>query len=135
MALSISANINGTIPNVAYNDIYLNSQGNIALTSDLGVSGNQQAVLQACAQAAKTLLGEIVFNTDVGIPYFETIWIGVPNLQQYKGALTRAFLTVPDVVEVVSLIVSSGTAAASDVNTLTYSAVIRTVYGSGGISG
>lgn len=123
MAQTLSANVNSTIPNVAFNDIYLDSDGNISLSFDL------QAVLQACAQAAQTILGEMVFNVNQGIPYFQTLWIGVPNTQQFNAALRVAFLSVTGVIEVVSLITSQ------DGNTFSYTAVIRTIYGSGGING
>jgi len=120
---TLSANVNSTIPGVAFNDIYLNAQGNISLSYDL------QAVLQGCAQAAQTVLGEIIFNTNQGIPFFQTIWEGIPNVQQYTAALRVAFLNVPNVVEVVSLMTQQVN------NEFQYTAVIRTIYGSGGISG
>jgi hypothetical protein len=78
---------------------------------------------------AKTRLGEISLATNIGIPYFQTVWNGVPNFQQFETALRQAFLSVTGVVEVVSLGVSQTG------NTLNYSAVIRTVYGTGGFSG
>ena len=120
---TLSANINNNIPGVAYDDIYLDSNHNIS------VSYNLQAVLEACAQAAQTVLGEIIFNINQGIPFFQVVWIGVPNIQQYIAALRVAFLNVPNVVEVVSLMTSQID------NNLSYTAVIRTIYGSGGISG
>lgn len=123
MTQTLSANVNNNLPGIAPNDIYLNSQGNISLSFDL------QAVLQACAQAARTLLGEMIFNTDQGIPYLETLWIGVPNVQQFNAALRTAFLSVDNVIDVVSLITSQID------NTFAYTAVIRTNFGSGGISG
>lgn len=107
----------------ANNDIYLTKEGNISISTGL------QAVLQDCKQVARTLLGECVLDTTRGIPYFQAAWIGVPNIQQFIAALRSAFLSVPDVLEVVSLITSQ-----TD-NTLTYTAVIRTIYGSGGLSG
>lgn len=107
----------------AQNDIYLNKAGNLSLSFGL------EAVLQDCSQVAKVLLGEMVLNTNSGIPYFQTVWNGIPNIQQFTSALRSAFLGVPDVVEVVSLITSQ-----TD-NVLSYTAVIRTIYGSGGLSG
>jgi hypothetical protein len=121
--LTLSANVNDNIPNVAFNDLYLDADGNIALAFD------QQAALQACAQAAQTLLGELVLNTTEGIPYFQTLWIGVPNIQQFNAALRNAFLNVPNVIEVVSLITSRLG------NTLNYSAIIRTTFGTSGFTG
>lgn len=105
------------------NDIFINSIGNLAISIGL------EAVLQDCEQMAKTRLGECVLNTNQGIPYFEVVWNGVPNIQQFTSALRTAFLSVPDVIDVLSLITSQ------DANILRYTAVIRTIYGSGGISG
>lgn len=102
------------------NDIYLDSIGNIAFAYDL------VAITQQCEQAAKTLLGEMIYNVNQGIPYFQTLWVGVPNIGQFTGALRRAFLSINGVLEVVSLITSQSN------NTLSYTAVIRTIYGSGG---
>lgn len=119
---TLSANINNNIKGVAYDDLYLNTDNNISLSFDI------QAALEACAQAAQTLLGEMVLNIDQGIPYFQTIWVGIPNIQQFTGALRTAFLAVPNVVEVVSLI------ALQQNNTLSYSAIIRTAFGVGDLS-
>lgn len=105
------------------NDIFINNTGNLSIVFGL------TAVLQVCEQYAKALLGEMVLNTNLGIPYFQTVFNGVPNLQQYTAALRLAFLTVPDVLEVVSLITGQTG------STLSYTAIIRTIYGSGGISG
>jgi hypothetical protein len=119
---TLSANVNSNIPNVAFNDLYLDVNGNISLSFDI------QAALQACAQAAQTLLGEMVFNINQGIPYFQTLWVGVPNIQQFTAALRMAFLAVPNVVEVISLVTSQQN------DNLTYSAIIRTSFGSGTIA-
>ncbi len=106
----------------AQNDLYLDSLGNIAFVYDL------TAITQQCAQAASTLLGEMVYNVNQGIPYFQVLWVGVPNTAQFTGALRRAFLAVGGVLEVVSLITSQTG------NTLSYTAVIRTIYGRGGFT-
>ena len=118
-ALTLSANVNNTIPNVAFNDIYLDGFGNIATSTDL------QAVLEECAQAARTLLGECIFNTDIGIPYEQVVWVGVPNLQQFAAALRMAFIGVTGVTEVISLDLSQAQ------DTLSFIATIQTIYGTG----
>ena len=105
------------------NDIYLDSQGNIALAFDLN------AVLQNCEQAVKTLLGEMVLNTDQGVPYFQNAFSGVLNLQQFSAALRTAILSVPNVLEVVSLVINTE----SDI--LSYTATIRTTFGTGLVNG
>lgn len=123
---TISSNVNSDQLGVAPSDIYLNAEGNLATSYD------QQAVLEACAQAARTLLGEMVFDTETGIPFFQTVWIGQPNIQQYTAALRSAFLAVAGgnvVTDVTSLITSQSG------DTLYYSAVIKTIYGSGTVTG
>lgn len=120
---TFGANVNGNIPGVAFNDLYLDGDGNLVISFDI------QAVLEGCAQAAQTILGEMVYDTSQGIPYFETVWAGVPNIQQYEAALRSAFLNVPNVVEVVSLVTNQVN------HTINYSAVIRTTFGSTGLTG
>jgi hypothetical protein len=105
------------------NDLYIGLDGNLAQAFGL------QAVLQAAQQAAKTRLGEMIYATDQGLPFFEAVWVGVPNLSQYSAYLRRTLLAVADVTDVSELTLSR-----SD-NLLTYRAVIRTTYGTGAING
>lgn len=106
------------------NDLYLvNNQ--MVLAFDL------QAVLQGCAHAAQTRLGELVLAINEGIPYFQAVFNGVPNFQTLDAALRVAFLQVTGVVEVVSLILSR----VPNSNTLTYAAIIRTIFGTGNVNG
>lgn len=121
--LTLSANVNGATNLGAYNDLYLDSFGNIATSYDL------EAIVEQCAQATKTQLGEMVLNTNIGIPYANTLWVGVPNTQQFNAAITNALLSVNGVLEVVSLITSQTG------NTYNYTAIIRTIYGTGVLNG
>lgn len=105
------------------NDLYIGKDGNLAIVNGL------EAVLQNCAHAAKTVLGSLVLQTNIGVPYFETVWNGVPMVMQFQAGLRQAFLTVEGVIEVISLTTSQS------VNTLLYNAVIRTIYGNGAING
>src|SRR5690606_41293921 len=82
----------------ANNDIYLGEDGNIAVVFNL------QGTLQACAQAAKTILGEMIFQSNRGVPNFQLIWVGVPNPQQYEAAVRATLLEVDGVQEIVSFI-------------------------------
>lgn len=123
---TLSSNVNNDILNVSPTDIYLDAEGNISISYD------KEAVLEACAQAARTLLGEMIFDTETGIPFFQTVWVGKPNIQQYTAALRSAFLAVAGgnvVTDVTSLITSQN----EDI--LYYSAVIKTIYGIGTITG
>jgi len=131
-SLAISSNVNNKILGVSFNDMYLNNLGNIAMVTDL------QAVLQECSQAALTLLGECVLDTNIGIPYQQVLWVGVPNINQFLGALRQAFLKINEVVEVVSLMAvqtNEPNSTSQSADLLTYTAVIRTIYGTGAING
>ena len=123
MTQTLSSNVNGTVPNVAFMDLYLDPYGNISVSYDL------QAVLEECAQAAQTRLGELIYNTNVGIPYEQVLWVGAPNIEQFNAALRVAFLSIDQVTDVISLTMSQTN------NTLTYTAIINTTFGVGAING
>lgn len=127
MVQTISSNVNDNIPNVAPNDIYLDERGNIAMAY------NQEAILQECSQVARVVLGELVFNTDLGIPFFNVVFNGVPNVAQYTSSLRASFLSVNGVNEVVSIVIGQSTNATP--YQLTYTAIIKTIYGTGVING
>lgn len=104
-------------------DIFIGTSGNLEIYTGL------RATEQACEHAAKAQLGEMVLAVTQGIPYLETVWNGTPNLPQFDAALRGAFLGIPGVVEVVSLVFKQ----VGDV--LQYTAVIGTIYGQGTASG
>lgn len=122
-SLNISANVNGTILGVSYNDVYLDSNGNLSLSTGI------QAILENCSQTAKTRLSEVVLNTELGLPYFTTLFVGVPLIYAFNAALTSALLTVNGVLTVPSVITTQ------EQNTFYYTAYINTTYGSGEING
>ncbi len=105
-----------------HNDIFLGPNGSLAIATGL------QAVMDACAQAAKTQLGEMVFAVDEGLPNFAAVWNGAPNVSQFEAFLRRTLLEVPDVlsVEAVTVSVSGGV--------LAYRATISTIYGPGALT-
>ena len=103
-----------------FNDIYIGEDGNLSLSFGL------RAVEQACEQAAKTQLGEMIYQTNQGIPNFQTIWSGGnPNIAQFDAALRVAILAVNGVTGIQSLNISASN------NTLSYTAQINTIYGPG----
>lgn len=95
----------------------------------MGLSNGLQATLQACEHAAKAQLGEMVLAVNNGVPNFQTIWQGAPNIAQFEAYLLRELQNVDGVIEVTSL-----NASASN-NILNYNATIRTIYGEGAING
>ena len=119
MPITLSCNVNNSLFGVYDNDIYLTSLGSLSVSTGI------QAILENCAQAAKTRLGEQVLNVNAGIPYFSTAFVGVPNLPQLSAAFRAAWLAVSGVVEVVSLVFTQTN------NVLSYEAVIRTTEGTG----
>lgn len=105
------------------NDLFLDTNDNIALYTDL------QATLQACEQAVKTKLGEMVLDNQAGVPYFEAAFNGSPNLSILSAGIKTAILGVDGVNQVLSLEINIENDA------IVYVATILTVYGEGQIGG
>lgn len=116
--------------NAGINDIYLGPDGNLAVATDL------LAVMYACQNAARTILGEMIFQTNEGLPNFELIWVGVPNIPQWVVALRQAFENVPGVLEVISIDTATAVNPVTKRNdVLNYVAVILTEFGEGTTNG
>lgn len=107
----------------AANDIFIGSDGNLSIATDLG------GVLKGCESASYAQLGEMVLATGLGIPNFQAIWVGVPNYPIFETYLRNAILAVPGVTNVKSVQIS----VRNDV--LFYTANIVTIYGHGIVSG
>lgn len=106
-----------TLATGANNDLYLGPSGQLALSSDL------EAVSQTCEHVVKTMMGELILQTDQGIPNFQMIWNGAPNLAQAENALREALLGVKGVLAVPQL------SAFVENHVLIYNATIETIYG------
>ena len=105
------------------NDIYIDTTGNLALSSGL------QACLEACETKVSTLLGEQILFTNQGIPNFQLIWNGSPNFAQAEVAIRNAILSVPNVLDVVEF------EAFAQNNEFRYNATIKTTFGLGVLNG
>lgn len=105
------------------NDLFIGADDKLTVATGI------EAVKFACEHAAKTILGEMVLATDEGLPYFEAVWTGAPNLAQYEDALRDALLAVADVEEVTTLSIAQAG------NEVTYTAEILTVYGATTVNG
>jgi hypothetical protein len=99
------------------NDIYLLPNGNVAILQ------GQSAVEAACQSTSLLRLGEAILQTTLGIPYFQAVWAGVPNLSVYESYLRNAITSVNGVVGIQSLTISVSQ------GTLSYTATIESVYG------
>jgi len=105
------------------NDLYLGSSRNLALASDL------QAVLFVCQNAAQAIKGEMIFRPESGMPNFEAVWAGSPNIPAWEAAFRARVLTVDGVTGIKSF------TGYRDGNSMRYTAEIITVYGTGAING
>lgn len=99
------------------NELVLDGSGNLSIVSGL------KAVSQACEQAMKSQLTEMVYAQQRGIPTFQAVWVGSPNLLQFDTFARSMLRSVAEVTEVVSLNTLVGE------NVLNYNAVILTNIG------
>jgi hypothetical protein len=101
----------------ADNDIFLAANGNLLVLT------TNSAVMAACKTAARAQLGEMIYATGLGLPNFQAVWIGVPNLALWQSYLRNTFQNVEGVTQV-----SNITITVSD-NILHYTAEITTQFG------
>lgn len=99
------------------NDLFLNEAGNLAFSAGI------DAVKQNCEHAMKTLLAECVLDLPRGIPYFQQVWSGRPNLEQFDFAAVSALLAVDGVTQINSF------ESTLNGDALEYQATIQTTFG------
>lgn len=107
----------------ANNDLVFGGDGRLVILTGL------EAVLANCEHAAKTILNEMVLAQGEGLPYFQAIWNGRPNVPVFEAAFRARISAVADVTGVQALT----TRQVGDV--FQYAATIRTIYGTGDING
>lgn len=73
-------------------DLTVDSSGNIAVCAD------PYALAQNAATAIRTFLGEVYYDTTIGVPYWQGILGHLPTLQYVKSQLAAAAETVAGVV-------------------------------------
>lgn len=105
------------------NDIYISATGSLASATGL------TATMQAAQQAVQAQLGEMMYAVDQGVPSFQTVWNGAPNVAQFEAYLRRTILAVANVTGIDSLTISTAG------NKLSYVANIQTIYGPGALNG
>lgn len=74
-------------------DLVLDIGGNIALASE------PYSIAQDVSSAIRTFKGDIWYDTDSGIPYFERVLGQTPSMQYLRSQIEAAALTVPNVVK------------------------------------
>lgn len=72
-------------------DLVLDADGNIAKAS------NPYSLAQDAGSAIRTWLGEVYFDTTVGIPWLPQVFGKTPSLSLLKEQIRAAALTVPEV--------------------------------------
>ena len=107
------------------NDIYIDSNGNLALCKDI------EAVKTSVSCATKTNFGEIVLNTNLGVPYFTTIFTAHPDIELWKSYMQEAILSIPKVLGISYF----KTYIDYKTSLLKYAVVINTEYGTEEING
>ena len=90
-------------------DLVLDASGNIAVASE------PYALAQDAASAIRTFLGEVWYDTSLGVPYFPSAPNGsailgqIPPVSMMKAAFVKAAMTVPDVIAAQVFLVGVGT--------------------------
>ena len=79
-------------------DLMLDSSGNIAIVTP------PYAVAQDVASAIRTFLGEVFYNTTLGVPYTQQILGQAPPLSVIQAAIEQAAMTVPGVENATAII-------------------------------
>lgn len=65
--------------------IALNSQNDIyTVNGNLQIATGKDAIASACQTAIRTLRGELQYNVDFGIPYFDVLYTSAPNLDMFR---------------------------------------------------
>lgn len=105
------------------NDIYLDISGNLALVRDI------EAVEQVVSCEIRTNYGEIVLNTRLGIPYFETLFVAHPDIELWKSYVAETILRINKVLGIQYF------KTYIDKAILKYVVVINTEYGEGELNG
>lgn len=88
----------------------------------------QSAVEGACDTVSRVALGEEVLSTITGLPFFQAVFVGVPNLPLFQNDLRQALLQVDGVLDV-GQVTASLSMGDNGKQVLKYTALIRTKYG------
>lgn len=106
-----------------HNDFVQDASGNLVITTGL------EAEAQESRHFAATQRGEMIHQTQNGVPFFPLTFGAFPSIPQFEAAIADRLRQSPDVVEVLSVEASQ----VSD--TLVYTAQIRTTTGVTTING
>jgi hypothetical protein len=94
------------------------SNGRFVWVADIDV------IKQNCEQAMRQQLGELNYDADKGIQYFDNIFTGNPNFQRFEAQSRSQLLNVGGVTGIASFNFEFNNSV------LSYNTVINTIYGS-----
>lgn len=108
----------------------IDSNGDLYIKNNrLALVRDADALATVCTQVTSARRGEVLFFEDRGIPFFEQVWGGTPNLPQFEAAVISALTDIDGVVAVPQII------AAIQNDRIVYAAVVQTIYGGVTING
>lgn len=107
----------------ADNDFVQDSAGNLVITNGIVAEAQETRHFTATAR------GEMIHQTQNGVPFFPLTFGQTPSIQQFEAAIRARLLQAPDVVEVLTV------EASQNAGTLSYTATIRTTSGVASIDG
>lgn len=79
-------------------DLFLDGQGNLAMAT------GRYALSYITLNAIRTVRGELVYNTEAGVPYFTTVFENPPNLRLWEYYVRETALAVDGVISVDSFL-------------------------------
>lgn len=106
-----------TISTNENNDIFLDSSGNIAMSTDINALAN------VSKNKVLTTLGEPEYNQLDGIPYFETIFTDTPKIDLFQAAVIDTLESLDEVQRVTNFDYEQNNGVFS------YSLIEKTTYG------
>lgn len=79
-------------------DLFLDKFGNLAMADDIN------ALSYIVLNVVRTVRGELIYDGEIGVPYFTTIFASPPNLSLWSYYVKEAALSVPGVSAVDSFV-------------------------------
>ena len=105
------------------NDIYIDKSGNLVIAEE------KEALRQICLTATRTVYGELPFNTNFGIPYFDILYTGKSNLDLFRFYLQRIILSIENILSIKSI------KFVTNNNQLSYNIIVNSSFGELSING
>lgn len=84
-------------------DLLLDSDGDIVLdVNDFVLTSGREAIEQHLKQRLQTFLGEFFLDGNVGIPYFQQIFVKNPSAVAINSIIKKAIINTPGILSLTS---------------------------------